>query len=131
MTFLSHDELVELTGAIGLLLILWTLYRVHTSKKNTVDFTDLFIDPKTGKIGGSEARVNLAFLLSSWVLVFLAMKDLLSEWFFLAYTGTFVADRALARIGQLGVSNDQKNTTTTSTPTSKPGITKPDPDDVR
>ena len=127
MSTLLHDEIVEIIGAIILILSLIVVYLIHRSKDNNINFLDLFIDPKTGRIGGSEARINFAFLLSSWCLIFLAMKSELSEWFYGAYVGAFVLDRALSRIGSLtGGSTDGK--TTTTTPAVKPGV-KPDDDD--
>lgn len=81
--------------AIGAIIII--LYQIHHSPLNSISFTDLFLDKKTGKIGGSEFRINIAFIATTWALVFLTIKGNLTEWFIAAYLAAFVVDRAFSR----------------------------------
>lgn len=71
--------------------------KAQKSKTSPIDFTDLFIDPKTGKMGGSEFRINAAFMVTSWALIYLTIKGTLTEWFIAAYLTAFVADRVFSR----------------------------------
>jgi hypothetical protein len=73
---------------------------MHKSTSNPINFTDLFLDKITGKMGGSEFRINTAFIVTSWALVFLTMHDKLTEWFLAAYIGAFVVDRIFSRKAQ-------------------------------
>jgi hypothetical protein len=82
-------------SAIGLVIVV--LYVLHHDHTNPIRFEDLFINEKTGKLGGSEFRVNIAFIATTWVLIFLTIKGSLSEWYVVAYLTAFVADRALSR----------------------------------
>ena len=92
MSFLGSSLGLLVLAALGM-----TLYLVNRSDKNQIDFTDLFINKKTGKLGGSEFRINIAFLLTSWALVFLTIQGSLTEWFLGAYLAAFVADRMFSR----------------------------------
>ena len=96
-------------AVIGIVVIIF--YKWHMCKDNPVNFYDLFIDQKTGKIGGSEFRINVAFLVTSWALIFFTIKGTLTEWFIAAYLTAFVADRMFSRkISSTGVTtNDIKN----------------------
>jgi hypothetical protein len=92
-------------SAIGAVLTIF--YSWQKNKTNPIDFTDLFIDEKSGKIGGSEFRINVAFLVTSWTLIFLVLKGTLTEWYLTAYLTAFVADRMFSR----KATNDNKNAT--------------------
>jgi hypothetical protein len=95
------------TVVLGIIVIV--LYRIHTSTKNNIDFTDLLVNPFTGKIGGSEFRINAAFLATTWALIFLTLKGSLTEWYLGAYLTAFVADRVFSRNSSI------KETTNVST----------------
>lgn len=73
------------------------LYRLHTNKNNPFDLSDLFLDPKTKRIDGAKTRVNLAFFLTSWIMIYTTLNDHLVEWLFLAYLTAWVADRKFSR----------------------------------
>lgn len=107
---------------IGLIAIFF--YQAHKSEKNSFYFPDLFLDQKTGKIGGSEFRINVAFMVTSWALIFLTLKGNLTEWFIAAYLTAFVADRMFSRKSNSGAIVDAKNTEVSSTTTSISNINK-------
>lgn len=115
--FLSHLFTVPLFGNIFAVLVILIfcsiLYKIHKSEKNNINFADLFLDKRTGKIGGSEFRINTAFLASTWALVFLTIKGALTEWFFAGYLAAFVADRIFSRTNDGKKNNVNKETTNT------------------
>jgi hypothetical protein len=79
---------------IAVVLILFLL--AHRDPSSKIDLSDLFVD-QSGKIGGSQMRLNLAFALSSWVIIFSTLNGNLSEWLFSAYIAAFVYDRIASR----------------------------------
>lgn len=109
-TFLQNEITISLVGEIfALLMIIWmvrTFLKCHFDPKSPIDLNDLVVD-KTGKIGNSKMRLNLAFVVCTWVLVYYSLKGQLSEWLFGAYLGAFVFDRMQSR----GSSKDQQDTT--------------------
>lgn len=74
-----------------------SLYQLHLSNKNQLNMADLFLDSNTNRISGSKFRLNIAFLVATWVLVWLTVKDKLTEWYITAYLGAFVLDRFASR----------------------------------
>ena len=76
----------------------WELYKLNNNPNNTFAFSDLFVDPVSGKSGGSQMRVNLAFIASTGILLYFSFNDKLSEWFFSAYLLAFIGDRISSRI---------------------------------
>jgi hypothetical protein len=100
-------------SVIGIIFIIF--YRWHTNEDTPINLWDLFIDQKSGKMGGSEFRINVAFLVTSWALIFLTIKGNLTEWYITAYLTAFVADRMFSRkASSIGVlTNDGKVKDTT------------------
>lgn len=96
---------LALAGKVfSLLLILWMLlafWRANSDPKNAFNFSDLLSDNTTGKIGGSKMRLNLAFIICSWILLYYSLNGTLSEWLFAAYLGAFVYDRAASRSSEV------------------------------
>jgi len=76
----------------------WQLFKLNNNPNNTFTFSDLFVDPTTGKSGGSQMRINLAFIASTGILLYFSLNDKLSEWFFSAYLLAFIGDRISSRI---------------------------------
>lgn len=70
---------------------------INVSKKNNINFSDLFLDDKTGKIGGSQFRVNTAFIISAIGLIYLLLTNDLTEYYYSIFIGAFVLDRAISR----------------------------------
>lgn len=91
---------LALAGKVfSLLLIIWMLiafWKANSDPKNSFNFSDLLEDD-SGKIGGSKMRLNLAFIICSWILLYYSLNGTLSEWLFAAYLGAFVYDRAQSR----------------------------------
>lgn len=78
---------------IGMILAFW---KANKDPKNSFNFNDLLVDD-TGKAGGSKMRLNLAFVICSWVLIYYTLNGTVSEWLFAAYLAAFVADRVSSR----------------------------------
>lgn len=95
---LAISPLVTHTAAFSfIVLFIYLLYRIHKSPDNAFNFSDLFINKATGKVGGSQFRLNVAFITTTWALVYMTMKGTLTEWYVGAYIGAFVLDRMLSR----------------------------------
>jgi len=92
-TWETTGNLFSLLLMASLIIIFWKANRDPNSPLN---FIDLLTDA-SGKIGGSKMRLNLAFILASWVVVYSTIKGDLSEWLFGAYIAAFVFDRMSAR----------------------------------
>ena len=86
-------------SSIGAVLVVF--YKWHKNTSSPIDFSDLFISSKTGRMGGSEFRINLAFLLTSWALIFMTIRGALTEWYLTVYLAAFVTDRVLSRKNSL------------------------------
>ena len=96
---LSYVSLAIAGKVFSLLLIfgmIFTFYKMNKDPSNSIDINDLFADAN-GKIGGSKMRLNIAFIISSWILVYYTLNGQLSEWLFTAFLGAFVIDRISAR----------------------------------
>jgi hypothetical protein len=78
---------------IGMILAFW---KANKDPKNSFNFNDLLVD-NNGKAGGSKMRLNLAFIICSWVLIYYTLNGTVSEWLFASYLAAFVADRVSSR----------------------------------
>jgi hypothetical protein len=100
LTMISQNSSPAMAGKVLSLLIIITMigffWKAHSDPNSKIDFSDLFID-QSGKIGGSQMRLNLAFGVSTWVIVFYTLNGTLSEWLFTAYLAAFVYDRVASR----------------------------------
>jgi len=99
-SFISTGLTMVMVGKVfSLLLIVWmvlSFLKAHRDPKSPIDIADLIVDG-SGKIGGSKMRLNLAFVVCTWVLVYYSLNGQLSEWLFAAYLGAFVFDRMKSR----------------------------------
>jgi len=98
-SFLNNMTLTMVGKVFSLLLIATMMIifvKAHFNEKSPIDLKDMFID-QSGKIGGSQMRLNVAFLVTSWVLIFQTLNGSLSEWLFAGYLAAFVYDRASSR----------------------------------
>lgn len=90
----------ELVGEIFSLLIIFCMIAVvvkwHFSKTSPINLADMFLD-ESGKIGSSKTRLNSAFIIASWAMIYMVVKGSLTEWYLAAYLAAFVYDRAQAR----------------------------------
>jgi hypothetical protein len=100
LVFAFNSLTIVMVGKVfALLMIVWMVYtflKEHKDPKSPVDLNDLIID-ESGKIGGSKMRLNLAFIVCTWVLVYYSLNGQLSEWLYAAYLGAFVFDRMNSR----------------------------------
>lgn len=99
-TFFNNLTMTRMGQVLALSVItsiVIALYKLHTNKSNPFDLSDLFVDQKTKHIDGSMFRMNLAFFVSTWVIVFAMLNDHMTEWLFAAYLSAWVADRKFSR----------------------------------
>lgn len=84
-----------LTLLLLFIAIIWKIHR-NSSYKN-FNLGSLFLNESNTKMDDSKTRLNVAFLLTSWVLIHLAILDKLSEWYVAGYLAAWVYDRANSR----------------------------------
>ena len=77
---ITTQRIGQVLSLIVLLFITFSLYKIHTSKTNSLDMADLFVDHASGKINGSKLRMNLAFFVTSWVMIYSTLNATLTEW---------------------------------------------------
>lgn len=82
---------------LGLLSLVFSIVRAHFSKTNQFDLIRLFAYDSEGKMSDSKARLNAAFVVTTWAFVFLTMNDKLTEWYVLVFLTAWVGDRFAAR----------------------------------
>ena len=111
VAFVHSSLFGNFLAALVVIAIIIEFYRMHISDKNPINFVDLFLDKKTGKIGGSEFRLNTAFMATTWALIFLTLKGALTEWFLTAYLAAFVVDRIFSRNSSIKEQNVQGSST--------------------
>lgn len=92
-TWETAGNLLSLLLMATAVIIFW---KAHRNPNSPLNISDLLTD-SSGKIGGSKMRLNLAFMLVSWVIIYSTIKGNLSEWLFSAYIAAFVFDRMSAR----------------------------------
>lgn len=106
LKFLSSIEPGYALAILAIGMVVTHLYLLNRNPVSRIYFEDLFINHKTGKMGGSEFRLNTAFLATTWALIFMVIKGNLTEWFFAAYLAAFVFDKFNSRQKESG--NDNK-----------------------
>lgn len=94
---LSTARMGQLMSLVIITSIVAGIYRLHTNKENPFNLSDLFIDPKTKKVDGSKLRMNLAFFVTSWIVVYSTLNTTMTEWLFAGYLAAWVADRKFSR----------------------------------
>lgn len=89
--------------------IILAIIHAHNRKDNKFDLLDLFTDGKTGKVDGANARLNMAFIIMSWVLTQLTIEGKLTEWYITAYVGAWVVDKMFSRNAQVEMAKIPNN----------------------
>lgn len=88
---------------LAAITIVFSLLRAHFSKEYKFDLITMLFFTSDGKQSDSKMRINAAFLITAWAFVFLTMTEKLTEWYVIAFLGSWVTDRIFAR------SNENKN----------------------
>jgi uncharacterized membrane protein len=76
--------------ACVVLVILWTLERRSRSNESNFHFDDLLLD-ENGKTSKPACVMFGSFVVTTWVIVFLAANEKLTEGYFGAYIAAWVA----------------------------------------
>ncbi len=79
-------------------VIAFSIIRAHFNKDNKFDLVKLFAYDSKGHLSDSKARLNGAFIVTSWAFIFLTMNDKLTEWYVAVFLAAWVGDRFAARI---------------------------------
>lgn len=99
-----------IVSLLGLLAFAFSFIKMHFSTKNKFDLVKLFAFDSSGVLSDSKARLNAAFVITSWAFVYLTMNDKLTEWYVAVFLAAWVGDRFAARMNQnrLVVTDDEK-----------------------
>jgi hypothetical protein len=98
-----------IVSLLGLIAIVISFIRAHFSN-NDFDLMKLMVFDSKGKMSDSKARLNGAFLITSWAFVFLTMNDKLTEWYVAVFLAAWVGDRFAARKANQVKDADETNT---------------------
>ena len=96
--FLSSIPAADIMYAIlafVMFVIVLGLYLVHRDKNSNISFLDLVTT--NGKLEDRKLIRFCTWLISSWGFVYLIIKNGLTEWYYVIYMGTWVAN---ALVGQ-------------------------------
>lgn len=106
----------NIAGAMGAVVLIVVLVRMSLSDKyKNFDLVDLVIDTRTNRISDSKFRLNGAFILTSFVLIYITLNDKLTEWYVTGFLSAWVIDRwgarnARVKLESTGKENDNQST---------------------
>jgi hypothetical protein len=83
----------------------YVIHHLNSCKNSKFVFEDLFL--KEDKADPEKLILLGAFVASTWALIYLTAQDKLTEWFYTAYIGSFVAARGINKF--LDNKNDTRN----------------------
>ena len=84
----------DFVGVAMAFTIVYGLWKAHTNPQyDTINLLDLMLDHDTHRLSDSKFRLNIAFILTSFVLIYLTLNGKLSEWYVTSFLGAWVIDR--------------------------------------
>lgn len=89
MEFLQLNLLHVVLASIFLIIFAW-LKSENKSDKSPINFVDLISE--NGKMNERKFLRIGTWIVSTWGFMFLIVNDNLSEWYFIGYMGTWVAN---------------------------------------
>lgn len=81
---------------IALAVLILGVY-FHFSKDTNFELQQLVTDSVTNKLSPEKTTYMGAFVVGSWAMITQVQKGTLSEWFLVAYLGTFAASRGISQ----------------------------------
>lgn len=87
---------IDLVGIIGLLIVvlLWLiLYRLHHDRRTAFDLTDVLME--NGRVSRQALIEVGAFLATTWVLIHQEFKNVVTDWYVLAYGSFWILKGAM------------------------------------
>lgn len=94
LQLISNDFMFILLSLIILGLSIW-LYNLNNDAGNTIDLADLISDK--GRIVDSKLIRFGTWIISSWGFIYLITKDNLTEWYFIGFMGSWVANALISK----------------------------------
>ena len=92
MDFLWHTRVGMFAILVLLMLLMWrTLRSRDRNHESAFYFDDLLTDSLTGKASPSAVILLASFVMATWLIVYLAVSGKLTETYFTAYLGAYVA----------------------------------------
>lgn len=92
---IGRDHVMFAILAVTVLLVLWSLERKSKDRHSSFSFDELLTE--NGKTSKAACVMFGAFAFSIWLMVFLALKDKMTEGYFGAFLAAWVAP-AVAKI---------------------------------
>ena len=93
----ANSSLGQLIGLLVLGMVAYSIYRLHSNPHCEINLADLIMDRQSKKIDGARFRINLAFFVTTWVLIYTTLTGHLADWLFAGYLAAWVADRKFSR----------------------------------
>jgi hypothetical protein len=87
---------------IALAALVISAIQAHRSDENSFDLFKLFAFDRNNILSDSKARLNTAFIITSWAFVYLTLNDKLTEWYVAVFLTAWVGDRVAARFQKPG-----------------------------
>lgn len=94
LQYLTNDLMLIVLGLMIFALGIW-LYNLNNDAGNTLDLADLISEK--GRISDAKLIRFGTWLISSWGFVFLITRESLTEWYFIGYMGSWVANALISK----------------------------------
>lgn len=115
---ISDIWLNSLLAGVAVLIAI-SFYRMHRKDGNGFNILDLLLE--NGRVSRIAAAFNVALVATTWVFLKLSIDNRMTEGFFLAYGGMWVAPI----IGKLLSTNQVSSSSTTTTTTAQESVVAP------
>lgn len=103
---LQHSALYVILALVALLIFSW-LRRENADSKSPINFTDLIIT--NGKLNERKVVRMGTWIVSTWGFIFLIINGGLTEWYYIGYMGTWVANALIgSAINKKGVNQESQ-----------------------
>ena len=100
----------DIVGVLMAITVMYGIFKIHRSDSyDKVDYLDLILDLETGRMSDSKFRLNIAFALTSFVLIYLTLNNKLTEWYVTAFLGAWVIDRWGSRNASSAIIRNQRD----------------------
>lgn len=107
---MTPREVMLAVLAVGALLLIVTFWRAHRSALAQFNAFDLIME--NGRVSKIALCFMTAFAVTTWLVIYLALRDKMTEGLFLAYGGMWVAPLVAKVVFD---KNEAPGTTTSST----------------
>lgn len=96
---MDRTDVVAILLIAAVLVVAFSLYRLHRDKQSTFDLSDLITH--NDKVDNAKFCQIGAFFVSSWVIYYMTLKGQLTEWALGLYMGAWVGARVASLVATL------------------------------